>query len=255
VHHVLPPPASASVAPVAAISASAAAIRPRNPLPPHTPREPPPPSYARTLSGPLAAATLSCPRHRPLALQPQPLRAHHGTHGERAATTHATSLAPATAPRSPAPAPCAHDGRRPSMVGRISWPWPQCCLCEICGSPLILTPSPPPRAPGSDPAPPTPCTGPRVPAPHPCSSSPVGATSVRYVAPCREAGEDRFGRPSLGEHRPRHPRRLSLAAPPARLLPSRVPPFPQQQQVMPLPENPRYSAWTSGRVRRLALWD
>jgi hypothetical protein len=187
VRHVLPPPASTSVAPVAAFSASAAAIRPRNPLPPRTPREPPPPSYARTLSRPLAAATLSCPRHCPLALQPQPPRAHHGTHDERAATAHATSLAPATAPRSPAPAPCAHDGRRPSMVGGISWPWPQCCLCEICGShgpipylviPLILTPPPPPRAPGSDPAPPTPCTSPRVPPPHRRSSSPAQRRSA-----------------------------------------------------------------------------
>jgi hypothetical protein len=129
-------------------------LRCRNPLPPRTPREPSPPSYARTLSGPLAAATLSCPRHRPLTRQPQPPRAHHGTHGERAATTHATSLAPATAPRSPAPALCVHDGRRPSMAGGISGHGKRdsfhiCCLCDICGSncpipylmiPLILTP-------------------------------------------------------------------------------------------------------------------
>jgi hypothetical protein len=74
---------------------------------------------------------------------------------------------PTPVPRSLAPAPCAHDGRRPSMVGRISGHGKRdsfhiCCVCEIRGShgpipylviPLILTPHPPPRALGLDPAP------------------------------------------------------------------------------------------------------
>jgi hypothetical protein len=113
VHHVLPPPASASVAPVAAISASAAAIRPRNPLPlraaralasflrthaeraasrsnallPPPPRSPAParpPWHARRASR-NSPCYLSCPRHCPSLSSPCPLpaRRKEAFHGRR----------------------------------------------------------------------------------------------------------------------------------------------------------------------------
>jgi hypothetical protein len=130
---------------------------------------------------------------------------------------------PTLVPRSLAPAPCAHDGRRPSMVGGISGHGKRdsfhiCCVCEIRGShgpipylviPLILTLHPPPRALGSDPAPLHPHRS-SVPQTHRRSSSPIGATSVRYAAPCREKGA------GVGNIRPPPPLpSLAISRPPA----------------------------------------